>query len=81
MRVSTVQRNDEQGLCVCDIAARYRLHAEMYYRDARGRKTSSYDGARMAVRAWTAGYSSQNCTPGCPGACAVSDFASGPPSS
>lgn len=42
---------DDLRICVCDIAARYLLHAETYYRDVRGRKTSSYDGARMAVRA------------------------------
>jgi hypothetical protein len=39
------------------------------------------DGWIMVSWAWTAGYSSQNCTRGCPGACSVSDFASGPPSS
>jgi hypothetical protein len=47
----SVQTQAELALCVCDIAARYLLHAETYYRDVRGYKTSSYDGARMAVRA------------------------------
>jgi len=41
----------ELAICVCDIAARYLLHAETYYRDVRGYKTSSYDGARIAIRA------------------------------
>ena len=50
VRVET-SRSDELAICVCDIAARYLLHAENYYRDARGRVTSSYDGARMAIRA------------------------------
>lgn len=51
VHVSTSQADTGLRLCVCDIAARYLLHAETYYRDIRGRKTSSYDGARMAVRA------------------------------
>ena len=51
VHVSTSQADAGLRLCMCDIAARYLLHAETYYRDIRGRKTSSYDGARMAVRA------------------------------
>ena len=51
VHVSTSKPDAGLRLCVCDIAARYLLHAETYYRDIRGRKTSSYDGARMAVRA------------------------------
>jgi integrase len=47
----SMQHPAELALCVCDIAARYLLHAETYYRDVRGYKTSSYDGARMAIRA------------------------------
>jgi len=44
-------RDSEPALCVCDLAARYLLHCENYYRDVHGRVTSSYDGARMAIRA------------------------------
>lgn len=44
-------RDGELAICVCDIAARYLMHCEIYYRDVRGRVTSSYDGARMAIRA------------------------------
>lgn len=51
VHVTTAPPTADLRLCVCDIAARYLLHAETYYRDVRGRKTSSYDGARMAVRA------------------------------
>lgn len=51
VQVTTAPPTADLRLCVCDIAARYLLHAETYYRDVRGRKTSSYDGARMAVRA------------------------------
>jgi len=51
VQVSAGPPQDDLRICVCDIAARYLLHAETYYRDVRGRKTSSYDGARMAVRA------------------------------
>jgi hypothetical protein len=51
VHVTTVPEHRELALCICDVAARYLLHAETYYRDVRGRKTSSYDGARMAVRA------------------------------
>lgn len=51
VHVTTAPPNSDLGLCVCDIAARYLLHAETYYRDLRGLKTSSYDGVRMAVRA------------------------------
>jgi integrase len=51
LTVAAVPQRAELAVCVCDIAARYLLHAETYYRDVRGRKTSSYDGARMAVRA------------------------------
>ena len=39
------------SITVCEIAARYLMHCEIYYRDAGGRRTSSYDGARMAIRA------------------------------
>ncbi len=49
--VAAVPQQAELAVCVCDVAARYLLHAETYYRDVRGRRTSSYDGARMAVRA------------------------------
>ena len=51
VHVAEVPQQADLAVCVCDIAARYLLHAETYYRDVRGRKTSSYDGARMAVRA------------------------------
>ena len=51
VQATTAPPTADLRLCVCDIAARYLLHAETYYRDVRGRKTSSYDGARMAVRA------------------------------
>lgn len=51
VHVSTSQPDAGLRLCVCEIADRYLRHAETYYRDIRGRKTSSYDGARMAVRA------------------------------
>lgn len=51
VHVSTSPQDADLRLCVCDIAARYLLHADMYYRDVRGRRTSSYDGARMAIRA------------------------------
>jgi hypothetical protein len=51
VHATTGRTGPELPVCVCDIAARYLLHAETYYRDIRGRKTSSYDGARMAVRA------------------------------
>ena len=44
-------RDDQLALCVCDIAARYLRHCEAYYRDLNGRRTSSCDGARMAIRA------------------------------
>ncbi len=50
VRVAAVPQQADLAVCVCDIAARYLLHAETYYRDFRGRRTSSYDGARMAVR-------------------------------
>jgi integrase len=50
VRVET-SRGDELAVCVCDIAARCLMHCEIYYRDVRGRRTSSYDGARMAIRA------------------------------
>jgi hypothetical protein len=49
--VAAVPQSADLAVCVCDIAARCLLHAETYYRDVRGRKTSSYDGARMAIRA------------------------------
>ena len=51
VRVAPVTQPTDLAVCICDIAARYLLHAETYYRDVRGRKTSSYDGARMAIRA------------------------------
>jgi integrase len=44
-------RDGELAICVCDVAARYLMHCEIYYRDVRGRVTSSFDGARMAIRA------------------------------
>jgi hypothetical protein len=43
VQVTTAPPTADLRLCVCDIAARYLLHAETYYRDVRGRKTSSYD--------------------------------------
>jgi integrase len=49
--VAAVPQQADLAVCVCDIAARYLLHAETYYRDVRGHKTSSYDGVRMAIRA------------------------------
>lgn len=51
VHVAEVPQQTDLAVCMCDIAARYLLHAETYYRDDRGRKTSSYDGAQMAFRA------------------------------
>lgn len=51
VEANTRPQGGDLRICVCDIAARYLLHADTYYRDIRGRKTSSYDGARMAIRA------------------------------
>jgi integrase len=51
VNVAAVPQQADLAVCVCDIAARYLLHAETYYRDVRGHKTSSYDGVRMAIRA------------------------------
>ncbi len=50
VHAATVRPEPELPICVCDIAARYLMHCEIYYRDIRGHRTSSYDGARMAIR-------------------------------
>jgi integrase len=39
------------GLLICEIAARYMDHCEVYYRDASGRKTSSFDNAKQSIAA------------------------------
>lgn len=39
------------AICVCDIAARYLMHCEIYYRDVHGKQTSTLCGAKMAIRA------------------------------
>jgi integrase len=44
-------RGEDLDVCVCDLAARYLMHCEIYYRDTNGKRTSSYDGACMAIRA------------------------------
>lgn len=44
-------RGGESAICVCDVAARYLMHCEIYYRDVQGRQTSTLCGAKMAIRA------------------------------
>jgi integrase len=44
-------RGSENAICVCDVAARYLMHCEIYYRDVQGRQTSTLCGAKMAIRA------------------------------
>jgi len=39
------------GLLICQVAARYMDHCEVYYRDADGKKTSSLDNAKQAITA------------------------------
>lgn len=39
------------GLLICQVAARYMDHCEVYYRDADGKKTSSLDNAKQAIAA------------------------------
>lgn len=39
------------GLLICQVAARYMDHCEVYYRDADGNKTSSLDNAKQAIAA------------------------------
>lgn len=48
---STSQPDAGLRLCVCDIASRYLFHAETYYRDDDGKRTSSYHEVRMNIRA------------------------------
>jgi integrase len=44
-------RDGELAICVCDVAARYLMHCDVYYRDVQGKQTSTYGEARMAIRA------------------------------
>jgi hypothetical protein len=41
-------RDGELAICVCDIAARYLMHCDIYYRDVRGKQTSTRSLRRMA---------------------------------
>lgn len=37
------------GMLICQVAARYMDHCSVYYRDAEGKKTSSFDNAKQAL--------------------------------
>jgi integrase len=39
------------GLLICQVAARYMDHCEVYYRDADGKTTSTFDNAKQGIKA------------------------------
>lgn len=51
VRVQEVAPPAPGGLLLCEIAARYIEHCEIYYRDAEGKPTSTFGNAKQAVTA------------------------------